>query len=97
MGDGSECFDLQTENAMAVPPGRILHTVVAAGDAVQGVQAREVQVAGSPNKFVGLLLVDRGVLRSHQRVIVAGLGAGEVTSGTFSPVKPPQKFSLAGT
>jgi aminomethyltransferase len=33
---------------------------------------------------VGLLLEDRGVLRSHQAVMTA-LGAGEITSGTFSP------------
>jgi aminomethyltransferase len=38
-------------------------------------------------EFVGLLLEDRGVLRSHQKVQVAdAAGAqGEVTSGTFSP------------
>ena len=36
--------------------------------------------------FVGLLLEERGVLRSHQRVLAAGLDAeGMVTSGTFSP------------
>jgi glycine cleavage system T protein (aminomethyltransferase) len=40
---------------------------------------------GSPHKLVGLLLEDRGVLRSHQRVVVAGAGEGEITSGTFSP------------
>ena len=34
--------------------------------------------------LVGLKLVDRGVLRSHQRVVTAA-GNGEVTSGTFSP------------
>jgi aminomethyltransferase len=35
---------------------------------------------------VGLLLEERGVLRSHQKVSVAGADAtGEVTSGTFSP------------
>jgi aminomethyltransferase len=34
---------------------------------------------------VGLLLEDRGVLRAHQRVIVAGEGEGEITSGSFSP------------
>jgi aminomethyltransferase len=39
--------------------------------------------AGGLN-FVGLLLEDRGVLRSHQKVIAAG-GVGEVTSGGFSP------------
>jgi aminomethyltransferase len=37
-------------------------------------------------ELVGLLLEERGVLRSHQKVMVAGAeAAGEVTSGTFSP------------
>jgi aminomethyltransferase len=36
-------------------------------------------------RFVGLLLEDRGVLRNHQRVVVEGLGDGEITSGGFSP------------
>lgn len=40
---------------------------------------------GVPSKQVGLVLADRGVLRSHQKVIVASVGEGEVTSGTFSP------------
>jgi aminomethyltransferase len=35
-------------------------------------------------KLVGLVLLDRGVLRSHQKVKTAH-GEGEVTSGTFSP------------
>ena len=35
----------------------------------------------SGNQLVGLLLEERGVLRSHQKVVPAG----EVTSGTFSP------------
>ena len=42
----------------------------------------------SGRELVGLLLEDRGVLRSHQKVLVAGGMAGisgEVTSGTFSP------------
>src|SRR5271154_3853456 len=43
---------------------------------------------GGP-ELVGLILEDRGVLRSHQKVMAAGLSegapAGEVTSGTFSP------------
>jgi aminomethyltransferase len=41
--------------------------------------------AGSPRKLVGLLLEDRGVLRSHQKVLVPAVGEGEITSGTFSP------------
>jgi len=36
-------------------------------------------------RFVGLLLEDKGVLRAHQRVVVGGIGEGEITSGGFSP------------
>lgn len=51
-----------------------------------GRPALEAQrAAGLPRKLVGLLLLERGVLRSHQRVIAGGAGEGEVTSGTFSP------------
>ncbi|MDJ0940428.1 MAG: glycine cleavage system aminomethyltransferase GcvT [Woeseiaceae bacterium] len=39
---------------------------------------------GGP-RFVGLVLEDKGVLRSHQRIVVEGLGDGEITSGGFSP------------
>ncbi len=40
---------------------------------------------GAGRKLVGLLLEDRGVLRGHQKVLVEGVGEGEVTSGSFSP------------
>jgi aminomethyltransferase len=43
------------------------------------------KAAGAMHKLVGLLVEDRAVLRSHQKVIVAAVGEGEVTSGTFSP------------
>jgi len=36
-------------------------------------------------RFVGLLLEDRGVLRNHMKVVVDGVGDGEITSGGFSP------------
>jgi aminomethyltransferase len=36
-------------------------------------------------KLVGLLLEERGVLRSHQKVLVPDEGSGETTSGTFAP------------
>lgn len=39
----------------------------------------------SKQRFVGLLLEDRGVLRNHQKVVVDGVGEGEITSGGFSP------------
>ena len=45
----------------------------------------QVKAQGNVPKFVGLLLEDRGVLRSHQKVVVPGIGDGETTSGTFSP------------
>ena len=44
-----------------------------------------IKKSGSPRALVGLLLEDRGVLRSHQKVLVPGGGEGEITSGTFSP------------
>ncbi len=48
----------------------------------------EARRAGGP-ELIGLILEDRGVLRSHQKVMaagsVSGAPAGEVTSGTFSP------------
>jgi aminomethyltransferase len=43
------------------------------------------RAAGSGARLVGLLLEERGVLRGHQKVLVPGIGEGEVTSGTFSP------------
>jgi aminomethyltransferase len=46
-----------------------------------GRQALERLRHTSGHELVGLLLEERGVLRSHQKVIPAG----EVTSGTFSP------------
>jgi len=51
-----------------------------------GKAALEAQrAAGPPRKLAGLLLLERGVLRSHQKVFAGGAGEGEVTSGTFSP------------
>lgn len=40
---------------------------------------------GVQEKLVGLVMESRGVLRAHQRVVVEGVGEGEITSGTFSP------------
>jgi aminomethyltransferase len=42
------------------------------------------RAAGPARQLTGLLLLDRGVLRTHQKVFAAA-GAGDVTSGTFSP------------
>ncbi len=50
-----------------------------------GRSALEAQkAAGIPQKFVGLVLEGKGVLRSHMKVVCAD-GDGETTSGTFSP------------
>ena len=40
---------------------------------------------GVAQQMVGLLLIDKGVLRNHLPVLVDGRKAGEVTSGSFSP------------
>lgn len=55
-------------------------------------------------KMVGLIMLDRGVLRSHQPVMLGDRQIGEVTSGTFSPsleksvalarITSDQKFAL---
>ena len=39
-----------------------------------------------PEKFVGLVYwKTKAYLRNHQKVIVDGVGEGEITSGSFSP------------
>ena len=45
------------------------------------------KLRNSPDRqrFVGLLLEDKGVLRNHQKVVVDGIGEGEITSGGYSP------------
>ena len=40
---------------------------------------------GGIAKFVGLVLEDKGVLRNHQKIVVEGVGEGEISSGGFSP------------
>jgi aminomethyltransferase len=51
-----------------------------------GRRALEAICASGPaRKLIGLLLEDRGVLRSHQRLLIDGVDAGEITSGTYSP------------
>ncbi len=49
-------------------------------EALEAIRAR-----GPQRKLVGLLLEGRGVLRSHQKVLVPDAGEGAITSGTFSP------------
>jgi len=55
-----------------------------------------LQTMGQNSQFVGLILREKGgVLRAHQKVIVAGSdAAGEITSGTFSPTMQ-QAIALA--
>jgi len=43
------------------------------------------EAGGGTYKLAGLVLEDRGVLRSHQKVLIDGVCEGEITSGTFSP------------
>ena len=48
---------------------------------------------GQKAQFLGLLLLDKGVLRGHQKVVTTH-GDGEITSGTFSPTLQ-QSIALA--
>jgi aminomethyltransferase len=48
---------------------------------------------GVQRKLVGLVLAERAVMRSHQRVVTPA-GDGEITSGTFSPTLS-QSIALA--
>lgn len=51
-----------------------------------GRSALETQKAqGVGRRLVGLVLEDRGVMRSHQKVIMADGSEGEITSGGFAP------------
>jgi len=43
------------------------------------------RAAGAPQTFIGLMLEDRGVLRSHQTVYDGDREIGVTTSGAFSP------------
>ena len=43
------------------------------------------RAAGAPQTFIGLMLEDRGVLRSHQTVYDGDREIGMTTSGAFSP------------
>ena len=58
------------------PPGR---------DFLGRAALEAVRARGPERKLVGLVLDERAVLRSHQRVLVPDVGEGSVTSGTFSP------------
>ena len=45
----------------------------------------EMRANKGRHQFAGLLLEGKGVLRDHMRVVVEGVGDGEITSGGFSP------------
>lgn len=57
---------------------------VAMKDARDFVGRAALEQQGQRQQFLGLMLLDKGVLRGHQKVITAQ-GDGEITSGTFSP------------
>ncbi len=44
-----------------------------------------IKKQGDNEKFVGLLLQDKGVLRGHQQVVLEDGSVGEITSGGYSP------------
>lgn len=50
-----------------------------------GRSALEAKKPSIKQRMVGLVLEQKGVLRNHQKVLVANVGDGEITSGSFSP------------
>ncbi|HEX2239101.1 MAG TPA: glycine cleavage system aminomethyltransferase GcvT [Gammaproteobacteria bacterium] len=60
-------------------------TLESARDFIGRAALMQQRANGIARKRVHLIIEGRSVPRAHQRVIVDNLGAGEVTSGTFSP------------
>lgn len=81
---GMNLYGQDMDDATSPLDAGLAWTVDLAGDRdFVGKQALREQ--GQRREFLGLLLLEPGgVLRSHQKVVADG-GAGEVTSGTFSP------------
>ncbi len=74
------------ETTTPLESGLAWTVVLDAGRDFLGRGALEAQrAAGVPRKLVGLLLEDKGVLRSHQKVYPGTGGVGETTSGSYSP------------
>lgn len=66
---------------------------VAMKDARDFVGREALARQGQRQQFLGLILLDKGVLRGHQKVVTAQ-GDGEITSGTFAPTLE-QSIALA--
>lgn len=45
----------------------------------------QIRAQGTYAQQIAIILDDKGVMRSHQKILVEGFGEGEITSGTFSP------------
>ena len=56
----------------------------ASRDFIGRVEIEQQKQQGIPQKLVGLVLQERGVLRPHQPVVTSA-GSGETTSGSYSP------------
>jgi aminomethyltransferase len=57
---------------------------VALGEAREFVGRRALEAKYATRQLLGLALIDKGVMRGHQKVRCAA-GEGEITSGGFSP------------
>ena len=74
------------ERTTPLEAGLAWTVVLDAGHGFIGRRALEAQrAAGVPRRLVGLLLEDKGVLRSHQKVYAGAAGEGETTSGSYAP------------
>jgi aminomethyltransferase len=57
---------------------------VALGEAREFIGRRALEAKTATRQLVGLMLIDKGVMRAHQKVRCTA-GQGEITSGGFSP------------
>ncbi|ORU91676.1 MAG: glycine cleavage system protein T [Cycloclasticus sp. symbiont of Bathymodiolus heckerae] len=57
----------------------------ASRDFVGKAALQAIKEKASSDKFVGLLLEEKGVLRGHQKVVLEDGARGEITSGGYSP------------
>jgi aminomethyltransferase len=74
------------ETTTPLESGLAWTVALAPGRDFVGRGALEAQrAAGVPRKLVGLLLEDKGILRSHQKVYAGSAGEGETTSGSYAP------------
>ncbi|XOV86092.1 MAG: glycine cleavage system aminomethyltransferase GcvT [Pseudomonadota bacterium] len=83
---GMNLYGSDMDESVTPLESNMAFTAVLENHSFVGSEALRAQLAaGVPRELIGLVMVDRGVLRSHYPVFSADLQVGEITSGAFSP------------